>query len=104
MVYIHSDKERQPLVLGGFWSREHQNQLKEQGLHHYTHSIFVTIKLLDEQHAHSPKSSHLSLFISVVAWLFYMLVVRASAPPRLHSVFLQSDLNRNNIVNWGYCE
>lgn len=108
MVYIHSDKERQPLVLRRFCSTEHhQNQLKEQRLHCYTpQSIFVTIKLLEDLNdTHTHILIHLltlSLFISVIVWLFHVPIVW-SCPPSF-CVSAQSDLNCNNIANWGYCE
>lgn len=101
MVYIHCDKKRQPLVLGGFWSTEqHQNQLKEQALSGYTlHSIFVTIKLQDDlSSTHRYMVSLLSLFISVIL-RFHVLIVWSPATFLPHSVFLFS-LTLTVIILW----
>lgn len=107
MVYIHCDKKRQSLVLGGFWSTEqHQNQLKEQGLNHNTlHSIFIKIKLLDDLNGtHWYTVSLLSLFISVCLALSHAHCLLLCPFLPSFCVSAQSDLNCNNIVNWGYCK
>ena len=91
MVYIHCDKETQPLVFRGFWSTEqHHSQLKEQDLHHHTlHSTFVTIKLLDDVNdTHTPTTRYifsrcLSLFLSLSGSRAYSL----SDPLFPHSSF-----------------
>lgn len=56
-------------------------------------------------HSHSITPIYLltlSLFISVIVWFVHYLLV--CLPLSLFCVSGQSDLNCNNIVNWGYCE
>lgn len=74
------------------------------------HSTFLTIKLLDYvhgAHTHTHTLVGLSLHCASTAflWLFHMLFIWSFAPS-LPSFFVSapSDLNCNNIVNWGYCK
>lgn len=106
MVYIHCDKKRQPLVLRGFWSTaQHQNQLKDQDLHHYSSFNFCHHEVIGWLEWHTDSPAHLlTLYLCHRLALLHALCQVACPSPPSFCVSARSDLNRNNIVNWGYCK